>query len=138
MTVAPVYDHHAGQQGGHWMSEAETPGTPSEAETPTEPTEPSAPVETPSAPARKTADERKAMLARTVSNEVREGWRIESQTDYDAYLVKGQHTSHVLHLILTIITLGAWGIVWIVMAYLNRTQRETINVDEWGNLSIQK
>jgi hypothetical protein len=97
-------------------------------------------VETPAAPGpeRKSADERKSVLARTVANEVRNGWRIESQADYDAYLVKGQRTSHVLHLILTILTVGLWGIVWIVMVYLNRDQRETINVDEWGNVNIQK
>jgi hypothetical protein len=117
------------------MSEPETPGAPSEGETPAPPSDAEAPG---AATARKSADERKQMLARTVSNEVRSGWRIESQTDYDAYLIKGKPTSHVLHLILTIITLGLWAIIWIVMVYLNRDQRETVNVDEWGNVSIQK
>jgi hypothetical protein len=95
-------------------------------------------VETPAAPERKSADERKSVLARTVSNEVRNGWRIESQSDYDAYLVKGERTSHGLHLFLTIITLGLWGFVWIALVILHRDQRESINVDEWGNVNIQR
>lgn len=33
-----------------------------------------------------TPDERKAALARAVANEVRNGWHVESQTDYQAVL----------------------------------------------------
>ena len=31
----------------------------------------------------------KELLARAVANEIRQGWRVESQTDYQAVIVKG-------------------------------------------------
>jgi hypothetical protein len=78
------------------------------------------------------------ICAQAVSNEVRNGWRIESQTDYNAYLVRGQRTSHGLHIFVSVITLGLWLPVYAVMLYANRTQRLTINVDDWGNTNFQR
>lgn len=95
-------------------------------------------METETAEIRKSADERKAVLARAVSNEVRNGWRIESQTDYDAYLVKGQRTSHGLHIFLSFITAGIWLLVWAAMLFVNRDQRLHVHVDEWGNTNIER
>jgi hypothetical protein len=95
-------------------------------------------IEAPAGPMRKSSDERKALLAQAVSNEVRNGWRIESQTDYYSYLVKGQRTSHGLHIFLSVITLGLWLPVYGLMLYFNRDQRLTITVDEWGNTNIQR
>jgi hypothetical protein len=37
--------------------------------------------------ATKSVDERKELLARAVANEIRQGWRVESQTDYQAVIV---------------------------------------------------
>ena len=83
-------------------------------------------------------EERKAALARAVANEVRGGWHVQSQTDYQAILVKGKRTSHGLHIFLSIITLGLWILVWAVMWYLNRDQHRVIDVDPYGNVNIQK
>ena len=87
---------------------------------------------------RKSADERKASLARTVSNLLAQGRRVESQSDYQAVLARGKRTSHGLHLFLTIITAGLWGFVWIGMVFVNRDRREIVNIDEWGNVSVAK
>ena len=89
-------------------------------------------------PAEKSDGERKAMLAQAVANEVRNGWHVQSQTDFQAVMRKGKQTSHVLHLILSIITLGLWLIVWVVVWYLNRDQSMVISVDPYGNVNIQK
>jgi hypothetical protein len=36
-------------------------------------------------------------------------------------LIRRRGTNHVLHLILTVLTLGLWGIVWIALAINNRS-----------------
>ena len=53
-------------------------------------------------------DERRAALADEIRLAVsRQGYRIESQTDFQVVLVKGKRPNHVLHLILTIVTFGS-------------------------------
>lgn len=37
-------------------------------------------------------------------------------------LTHRQSTNHVLHLILTLVTLGLWGIVWAIVAFNNRSK----------------
>jgi hypothetical protein len=88
---------------------------------------------------RKSEEERKALLARTVTNEVARGWRVESQSDYQAVLLKGKKTSHGLHLFLSIITAGLWLIVWAIMVFVvNKERREVIGVDEYGNSNVSR
>lgn len=87
---------------------------------------------------KKSGEERKALLARAIANEVRQGHRVESQTDYQAVLVRGQRPNHILHLILTLITLGLWAIVWIAVVALGGEKREVIEIDEYGNTNIQR
>lgn len=87
--------------------------------------------------ATKSAEQRKELLARAVANQVRQGWRIESQSDYQAVLVKGERINHVLHLILTILTAGLWGIVWIILAVMGGEKRMVIDVDAYGNTNLQ-
>lgn len=97
------------------------------------------PTPTPSTaatPQPKTPDERKAILATAVSNTMgAQGMRVESQSDYQAVLVKGKKVNHWLHGILTFLTLGAWGIVWIAVALFGGETRKILSVDEFGNLN---
>ena len=88
--------------------------------------------------ARKSSDERKQALARTLQSEVAGGARIESQSDYQAVLVKGHRVNHVLHLILTLVTLGIWAIVWLALAIVGGEKRRMASVDEYGNVSVQR
>lgn len=87
---------------------------------------------------RKTAEERKEILARLVASQITQGRRVETQTDFQAVMLQGKPPNHILHLLLTVITLGFWAIVWIAMVLLGGEKRELIQVDEWGNSSIAK
>jgi hypothetical protein len=87
---------------------------------------------------RRSADERKAMLAQQLQSAVARGLRIESQSDYQAVLVEGKPVNHTLHAIITIFSCGLWGIVWIIMAITGGEKREMIVVDEFGNVQLQK
>lgn len=84
------------------------------------------------------ADERKALLAQAVSNQIRSGRRVESQGDYQAVIVYGQRVNHVLHFFIGLFTLGFWWLVWIMIAIGGGLRRELMVVDELGNLTIQK
>ena len=53
-------------------------------------------------------------------------------------MVRGHRPNHVLHLILTLITLGVWAIVWILVAILGGEKRKVISVDEYGNTLAQR
>jgi hypothetical protein len=87
---------------------------------------------------RKSAEERKELLARTVAAQVAGGARVESQSDFQAVIVKGKPVNHVLHLILSLVTLFTWAIVWIALAIFGGEKRSMVTVDEYGNASVQK
>jgi hypothetical protein len=87
---------------------------------------------------RKSSDERKELLARTVTGQLASGARIESQSDYQAVVVRGKPVNHVLHLIITLVTLLLWTPVWIVMAIVGGEKRSVVTVDEYGNGAVQK
>lgn len=86
----------------------------------------------------KNAEERKALLAQAVANQVRQGWRVESQSDFQAVLVKGQRPNNTLHLILTLVTVGFWLLVWIPLAIFGGEKRTVIDIDPYGNTNIQQ
>lgn len=85
----------------------------------------------------KTPDERKAILDAAVANTVSGGWRVESRTDFQAVLVKGKNHSHLLHLILTILTLGLWLLVWIPLGIFGGEKRATMTVDAAGRVTTK-
>jgi hypothetical protein len=82
--------------------------------------------------------QRKKMLARAVANRVREGWRIESQADHEAVIVRGQRPNHALHLILTLLTVGLWAIVWVAVSWLGGEERGVLEIDEYGVADIRR
>jgi hypothetical protein len=88
--------------------------------------------------ATKSPEQRKELLARAVANQVRQGGRVESTSDYQAVLVTGSKPNHILHLILTLVTLGLWALIWIGVAILGGEKRMVIDIDEYGNTNIQK
>lgn len=81
-----------------------------------------------------TPEQRRAALANSITFYVNNGWRMESQTEFQAVMVKGHRPNHILHLILTIITLGFWVFVWAGVALLGGERRTVLNIDEYGNL----
>lgn len=87
---------------------------------------------------RRSAEERKELLARTVAGQVASGARVESQSDFQAVLVRGKAVNHVLHLILTLVTLMLWAVIWIALAIFGGEKRSLVTVDEYGNVAVQK
>lgn len=60
--------------------------------------------------------------------------RVEHRSDFHAVIVQGKPVNHILHLLLTVFTLGLWAIVWIILALNGGERRTTIEVDEAGRL----
>lgn len=87
---------------------------------------------------RKTSDERKAALAQAVANAIARGGRVESQSDYQAVVVYGRRVNHVLHALLSILMLGLWLIVWLLLVVTGGEKRTIIAVDEYGHVNVQK
>lgn len=85
----------------------------------------------------KSPEERKAALAAAVADAIRSHnrTRIESQTDYQAVIVRGRRPNHVLHLILSLLTLGLWAFfVWLPITLFGGEKRSVISVDDYGNV----
>jgi len=95
----------------------------------------------PAAPAteteRKTAEERKSALALMVANVSAQGYRVESQSDFQAVVVKGKPINHALHIIVSILTV-VWLIGYLVILASGGEKRELMQVDEWGNVARQQ
>ncbi len=58
---------------------------------------------------------RKINFTVLLTEQERHGKRVESRTDYSAVLVKSKPVMHKVHLALTVLTLGLWGLVWLVL-----------------------
>lgn len=82
--------------------------------------------------------DRSRALAISIRQHVAQGWRVESQTDTDAILVRGGKCNHVLHLLLSLFTVGLWVIVWFFMAMASGEHRTSISVDEFGSILVTK
>jgi hypothetical protein len=80
-----------------------------------------------------TAEHRRAALNRALQVRGALGWRLVARSDFQATIVKGNRLNNTLHLILTIITVGLWGIVWILLALFGGIKRRVVTIDEYGN-----
>ena len=72
-----------------------------------------------------TVDERVAVL-------VANGYSVQSRSATQVILVRGRRPNHILHLLLTVFTIGSWGIVWIILTVTNRPQTKVITIGEHG------
>jgi hypothetical protein len=81
-----------------------------------------------------TAEQRKATLDQAIGREEAQGWRLQSRSDFQATLAKGQPLNNKLHLILTIFTVGIWGVVWFALWITGGEKHRTLTVDEYGNI----
>lgn len=76
-------------------------------------------------------------LSVAVAAQVARGARVESQTQDQAIVVFGKPVNHVLHLILTLVTCGAWALVWVILAIAGGEKRHVVRVDQYGNVLFQ-
>ena len=91
------------------------------------------------ATAAKSVSERKELLARAVQSHVAQGYRVESAAgDFGAVLVKGHKPNHLMHLIITLLTLGIWLTGWLIRIAMGSEKRLMLAVDEYGNVLPQK
>jgi hypothetical protein len=96
-------------------------------------------IETGAAAGRKSDEERKKILADRIQlNIIEGGSRVESQSDFQAVLVRGHRPNQVLHLLLSLITLGLWIPVWIGVAVFGGEKRALLTVDEYGNTQLRQ
>jgi hypothetical protein len=79
-------------------------------------------------------EERRAILARSLQQETHQGWRVLSQTDTQAQLVRGKRVNHLLHLVLTLLTLGLWVVVWILVTAWGGEKTRYVTVTEYGQI----
>ena len=86
----------------------------------------------------KTTEQRRAILAQQVQQAVGRGLRVETQSDTMAVVVNGKPVNHILHLILSVFSLGLWLIPWLIMVVAGGERRTMISVDEFGNVLQQK
>ena len=81
-----------------------------------------------------TVEQRKVTLDQRIHTEEAQGWRVESRTDTRATLASGKPLNTKLHLILTICTVGIWGIVWFGLWITGGEKHRTLTVDEYGSV----
>ena len=87
---------------------------------------------------KKTAEERRALLAQAIQSQVVAGGRVESQSEFQAVVIKGHKVNHVLHFIIGFFTFFLWWIVWLVISLTGGEKRELVSVDEFGNVLVQR
>jgi len=81
--------------------------------------------------------ERKSILEKQIIFYVSTGWRLETQTEFAAVMSSGKGLNHILHLLLSIVTIGFWLIIWLFLLMVNRITKLTISIDKFGNTSIE-
>jgi len=80
----------------------------------------------------RTDEQRRALLTRFIAQEVARGGRVELHTDFDAVVAYGKKPNHILHLLLSLLTLGTWLIIWLILAISMNISRVNFHVDEYG------
>jgi hypothetical protein len=78
-------------------------------------------------------EQRRQLMDTAVNEWAREGWRVESRSEFQAVFAKGHRPNHILHLLLSIVTVGLWIPVWICLSVFSGEKRKVVSVDEYGN-----
>lgn len=55
------------------------------------------------------------------------GWRVELESETHLHLINGRRVNHILHLLLTIVTAGVWGIVWLLIVLNGGETRRVVS-----------
>jgi hypothetical protein len=83
-----------------------------------------------------TSEQKKQLLEGFIVKEVSKGWRLISQTENSVTLEYGKKPNHILHLLLSIVTLGFWLIVWLIMGLSMTVKRRTYAINDYGHIKI--
>ncbi len=83
-------------------------------------------------------DARREILSDELSRQLALGnRRIESHSDLSAVIVTGKPVNHILHLLVTVLTIGIWAFVWILLVLTGGERRELVRVDESGRVTVE-
>jgi hypothetical protein len=75
-------------------------------------------------------------LAGAAESYIRRGWRVESAlTPGQVVMVHGKRPNHVLHLLLSVFTLGLWLPVWLILAVSTKEQRTVLTAQSDGSVT---
>ena len=80
-------------------------------------------------PRKKSAEERKTLLAKAVADEERHGWQVESQEDFHAVMVRRRRGMYLVQLIFTVLMSPQ-------AESVGGDKREIVSVDEYGDTDI--
>ena len=79
-----------------------------------------------------------ALLDAEMAEWIREGWRVESRSSFQAVMVSGRRVNHLLHLVISLVTAGLWIFIWIVLVLTGGENRELLLVDAYGQISSEE
>ena len=84
--------------------------------------------------------ERADRLNAVIVDNAKDGWRVESHTQFQAVLVSpGEPQGNVLHAVLTLLTCGLWLPIWILYLLNRRTdERFILTVNPYGKVESAK
>ena len=80
------------------------------------------------------ATKRERLLDIAVDIEVLSGATVLQRNDRGVIVAQRRRVSHAGHAILTLLTGGLWGIVWIALVLDRKEDRVRYEVDPWGNI----
>jgi hypothetical protein len=63
------------------------------------------------------------------------GARLESLQGNSAVIVRGRPPTHTAHFLLTIVSLGVWGPVWVAWELFGGERRELLSLSESGEVA---
>jgi hypothetical protein len=83
-----------------------------------------------------------AALQRAIAACAQQGWRLQSANANTASMVwDGGGTNHALHAVLSLVTCGAWLVVWLILVLADNSAPKhsmLVMVDEWGRVTYQQ
>lgn len=85
-----------------------------------------------------TDDERRQILSWEIQARVAHGGRLQFREGESAVIVYGWPLNHLLHLLLSVLTFGAWAIVWLWLALTRGERREFVHIDESGETIVRR
>ena len=77
---------------------------------------------------------RQRLLERAVDLEVLAGATVVHRSDRGVTVARPRSVTHLGHFILTLLTGGLWGFVWLAVVLSRREDRVRYEVDPWGNI----
>ncbi len=82
----------------------------------------------------RTDPEKKAILEKRIVFEVARGARLTYKGEFEAVFEIGKRPNHILHLLLSIVTVGIWLLVWLIISMGSGVQSYKISIDKFGNI----